>query len=134
MAMNIVPVDKLHGSDVEQVFEDEKVVAEERNCDVVYADDSVLQLDIDSDEAYERYRIVRDRLYAEGLLNYRKTEEWRSRSGNRHVLIHLWDEVPVRQRILLQALLGSDLTRELLCLIRFNRGVEKPVRLFRPRP
>lgn len=114
--------------------EDCRKIAEERGCEVVFADDYTLQLDLDTDEAYDHFVFAFERLEEEEVLqSVAGWQEWRSRSGKgRHVQIALADPMPLEQRIMVQALLGSDPMRETLNLIRGRKGVAEPVRLFKP--
>lgn len=58
---------------------------------------------------------------------------WKSASGKgRHYILQLEKDVPVVERMLLQAILCSDWKRELLCLMRKWTGLEEPLTLFKP--
>jgi hypothetical protein len=108
--------------------------AAEHNCEVVNASDYVLQLDFDSPEIPDDGAVVFGLLKDLGFIpEDTRWEQWRSKSGNWHVQIHFDEPVPARQRVLLQALLGSDPKREALNLARIHHGCENPIRLFRPR-
>jgi len=110
--------------------------------EVVYADDHTLQLDIDSEADYLIFKDNLARLRDMGALHLRgdgyndAVEEWRSKSGNRHIQIHLDEhyDLPVSERIQMQAILGSDRVREACNMRRVIEGIEKPIRLFRPPP
>ena len=108
--------------------------ADEKNCTIEYSDDYTLQLDIDSETAYdtfhEQLHLLED---LELLVTERSFEERRSRNGNRHVIIKLRDPLPITEHILLQACLGSDLKRELLAYAGVLKGQKNPVLLFRPK-
>lgn len=107
--------------------------AEELGCYIEYADDYTLQLDLDSEEAlrvFERQYVM---LVDLELASFLYCTRRKSRSGNTHVTITLRDPLPIERRILLQALLGSDLKREALTLAGYLAGQENPVLLFRPR-
>lgn len=107
--------------------------AERLGCTVEYADDLTLQLDLDGKEAestfYEQYELLVDLK----ILPHTHTIWQRSRNGNSHVTIHLKEPLPVRTRILLQAVLGSDRKRELLSYAGVLKGQLHPVVLFRPK-
>lgn len=62
-------------------------------------------------------------------LNPRKIEVFRSRNGNCHVVVTLHRPINDQKRILLQALFGSDLRREVLNYMRRERGDELPMLL-----
>jgi hypothetical protein len=106
--------------------------AEEKNCTILYADDRTLQIDIDTDEDYEFFekQVSRLREYMDLPATY---DVLRSISGNRHILIQLPRPLPVKDRIMLQACLGSDRVREILSYARYRKGDPQPVLLFRPR-
>jgi len=110
--------------------------ADEKNCTIEYSDDYTLQLDIDSETAYdtfhEQLHLLED-LDLLGIAPGSLFEERRSRNGNRHITIKLRDPLPITERILLQACLGSDLKRELLAYAGVLKGQNNPVLLFRPK-
>jgi hypothetical protein len=115
-------------------FEWAQQQAQDANCDIDIAHDLVLQLDLDSREALDRYDAMRPVLVSNCLLSPTAVEDLRrSRSGNFHVTLTLSKPLPVEERIMLQALLGSDLKREALSLARTRAGNQFPVLLFRPR-
>ena len=95
--------------------------------DVVFPAANQLQIDIDSDEAYDRYLRVRPLL--ERHLSDIEIEEHPSRSGgeNRHITLTLSRNVTDIERILLQACLGSDPVREFLGYIQVLEGDPHPV-------
>lgn len=108
--------------------------ARERNCTIEYADDQTLQLDLDSKEAIATFQSQLRMLKELNIINYMESN-FRldlSRSGNLHVTIKLTRPLDVQLRIMLQALLGSDLKREMLSLARVVRGQPHPILLFRP--
>lgn len=107
--------------------------AEERDCDILYATDTTLQLDLDSDDAFARYCDAQRMLGDNGIYIVMNDDVYESRNGNRHVVVHLDQPYPLITRIMLQALLGSDLNRELLAWIGVLKGQEQPILLFRPR-
>lgn len=93
---------------------------------------NLLLLDLDSEEAYQHYlrMIVRVREF----MTVTKVGAWRSKSGNRrHVALQVDRSLPVGQRMLLQAILGSDLYRELYDLQRVWAKEKDPIVLFKPR-
>jgi len=108
-------------------------LAEERGCDLIVADERTLLLDLDNDHA----RRVFDRNLPKVKDKYpvESVERYPSRSvGHEHVIVGLLHPVPdATTRLLLQAALGSDATRELLSLYRVKRNHSTPSVLFRPR-
>ena len=58
---------------------------------------------------------------------------WQSKDGGRHVKIRIEPGIDSAvERCLLQAVLGSDLLRELLSLMRYWDGNPEPSMLFKP--
>lgn len=57
--------------------------------------------------------------------NYRidEIEAWPSKNNNTHVVITIQDEMVIHERITLQAILGSDPTKELLNLARVKATI-----------
>lgn len=111
--------------------------AAQRECTIELSDETTLQLDLDSEEAYGVYFKQVQRLRELELLSLDPYLDdpvtvRRSRNGNRHVIIKLARALPVEERILLQALLGSDPVREALSLARVRAGNLHPILLFVP--
>jgi hypothetical protein len=106
----------------------------ERGQSIEVAPPNVLQIDIDGPESYERF--------SEQLEIYQscptlpplgKIVERDSRTpGHKHITIELDTEYTVEQRIMLQAILGSDLKRELLSLASVYNGHANPIVFYRP--
>lgn len=103
----------------------------------LFADALTLQLDLDTPEAVEHFHhqwnwfcCQLDFLFDQSVLN----QEMKSRSGNTHVIIKLAHPLEATERLLLQALLGSDLKRELLNYTRLKTKGEDLTCLFRPKP
>lgn len=96
--------------------------------DVAIADDRTLQLDLDTQEAFDQFSRYTGRLNAHfGIESVRETT---SRRGNRHIYVTLKTSLPVPERIALQACLGSDPTREFLSLKRWLNNDANPILLF----
>jgi hypothetical protein len=100
--------------------------------EVRVADDKMLQLDLDTDEAFDQYTRYADRLIAH--FSSTTVEITASRNGNRHVYIGLEFPMSVPERIALQACLGSDPTREFLSLKRWLNKDPNPILLFEVKP
>lgn len=108
--------------------------ADRHGLDVLFSDSRTLQLDLDSDDALERFQQQYDMLYNNGvIIDHATCEVLQSKSGNYHVIVHLTRSHMVLERIMLQALLGSDIKREMLAYIGWEKGQQNPVLLFRPR-
>lgn len=91
-----------------------------------------LLLDIDDDNAMGTY--VENLAIIQEDLDVVEVERWQSKSGGWHVKLRLPHKLPVAQRALLQAILGSDLMREWYSLLRLWTGkTQEPHLLFRPK-
>lgn len=116
-----------------------EVVAEGHNCVVLLPEDEyTLQLDIDSNDDYILLTDQLRRMEVYGgtytrLPLFRIVATLPSRNGNRHVILRSSKKLSIEERCLWQALLGSDRVREMLNLLRYDKGVENPIRLFRPK-
>lgn len=103
--------------------------AEARGQIVVYPGDDELQIDIDTEAQYETFE---KNLYTLG--DCYKVRKKPSKSGHPHYHITLTrigrPPFSMWERIALQAILGSDLTRETMNALRYMNGVERPVRFF----
>jgi hypothetical protein len=103
------------------------------NCSIELPARDELQIDLDDAftgmSAFEtQYKLLVDlKLIPEAGFMVRY-----SRNGNKHVTIRLGEDITPERRIVLQALLGSDLKREALSLKRVDMGEPHPTLLFRP--
>ena len=112
--------------------------AEKVGCTVLYSTDHTIQVDIDNDEdlvlfwdQWQRLQNLGDPSWGQADVRVMK-----SKSGHDHVLITRPRHAPpltIEQRIMFQALLGSDRVREMLNYTRHFWGAENPIRLFRPK-
>jgi hypothetical protein len=106
----------------------------DRGQSIEAAPADVLQIDIDGPEAYERFEVLLNiwntcpTLPALGKIVERASRT----AGHKHITIELPTEYGVEHRIMLQALLGSDLKRELLSLASYYNGHESPIVFYRP--
>lgn len=98
---------------------------------MVKAQSNQLQIDLDGWQALMRHTHSYFLLEREGL-----TKGWQPRltcsatNGNYHLTITLPKPMDIERRILLQALLGSDLPREVYNFIRSTRGAKAPIVFF----
>lgn len=99
--------------------------------EVVQSDSRTLLLDLDTIDAYAQYERVKTTVFE--FWEPKKIEEWRSKSGNRHVRITLGSELPPEIRCALQAAMGSDGIREVLGLVGLSCCCEEPFLLFKPK-
>lgn len=108
----------------------EKAIAE--GCEVVYGSDLTLLLDLDTPESVATYRSRENYLVNRYKVDPRHAQEWPSKSGNLHVVIHLGVTASILERIALQAILGSDANREMLSLGDIRDDHANPIMLFKP--
>jgi hypothetical protein len=101
--------------------------AREDNLDVVFPTDYQLQIDLDSDRAFDVYLAMRPLLEKYYHVREEKIRYSRSGAPKRHATINLNTAVSQGERLLLQVLMGSDRVREFLGLIQFNQGDPHPV-------
>jgi hypothetical protein len=98
-------------------------IAEMHGLEIVEPGPNELQIDIDSPEIPAKFHeqlSILGQFYGE--TTYRTT---RSKSGNVHIYVTMNNEVGDLERIMLQALLGSDIKRELLTLKNYKEGKER---------
>ena len=103
--------------------------AKDSGFEVIYADDNTLLLDLDTEEQEKWYY---DNIKTfEKNFPVEKTEEWVSKSGNKHIAITLKNPTPIELRIAMQAILGSDPIRN-ICEIKLSQIKANPIALFKP--
>lgn len=101
------------------------------DCEVVTPSDLELQIDCDTKSDFSLFKRQVKRLTEFSDIIHTWTDV-KSRNGNVHVLVTLRRPLPVVERIMLQACLGSDRTREILSYARVLQGDPNPVLLLRP--
>lgn len=111
---------------------DEKATeqAAKKGCRVVYPKANELFVDLDSKEAVARFYTNIARILEYKPLTYEVRPSPSGREGHAHAYVWLEDDVDDFERIALQALLGSDLTREVLSWQRLMRYEEHPTLFF----
>lgn len=100
--------------------------------EVIRSSPTTLLLDLDTVSQREQF----DRMYIPFLEAYQpdgELEEWRSKGGNQHNVLHMKVPLFVTHRIALETILGSDPQRSLFALLRVKDGVEEPGLLFKPK-
>lgn len=125
--MGVIKFPVLSNNDIYDFDANCELVAGNRGCIVVYPASNELQIDIDSDDDYERF------LAAIPLLDFtREVTEKVSMSGlpHRHIYVKANRTFTDIERIAYQFMLGSDYVRESLNLMRVTYGVKNPTRLF----
>lgn len=114
--------------DVEAVAER----AKKSGFKVIHGSPHRLLLDLDGDGALEAYeeKLAMVQQYIEVV----ELKRWRSRSGrNWHIVLQLYQAYTLLERMVLQAVLGSDLKREWCALLCHWRGFQEPHLLFKPK-
>lgn len=109
-------------------------LAENRNEKVVLPAEDELLIDIDSLEDYNYFILMVDKfsLHVNKVVRY-WAEPSRSREAEHyHMYVKLTDRVNPQERILYQALLGSDRARELFSLVRYLNDDEHPTLFIEP--
>lgn len=100
-----------------------------RGLHVVYSNEYVLQLDIDTPEEAAQFRRMKP--FIRNLFGIVSEIEVPSPSGKgTHAYLKMDKSMTIPQRIAIQACLGSDPYREALSLEGFMAGKERPVLLF----
>lgn len=117
----------LHQADLEAAIDAAKV----EGFTVVRSAPDKLLLDLDSPAAVVQFEKTLPII--QRWMEAVETGRWLSKGGNLHVVITLGEELPMANRLFLQAVLGSDGIREFLGFCRLQNGVEEPSLLFRPR-
>lgn len=107
-----------------------KAAAEKRGCFCVYPADNELQLDLDGFESIGRW-LFAGRLMADLIDSSQDAPSPSGVAGRMHVTVKLKRPVKDKfERIMLQALLGSDPSREALSWKAATEGVECPTLFF----
>jgi DNA-binding Lrp family transcriptional regulator len=129
--------DSLEGG-VEYTLDNEnflKQIEARGEFEIVKSNDYLILLDLDSEEAYQRYKTMFKKLSEYFRLEENGVEEYFSVSGppKRHVVIITEDRLTKYQRIALQAILGSDPMREFYSLMRVKESIQNPIFLLKPK-
>jgi hypothetical protein len=108
--------------------------AAKNGCFVEIPPATTLQIDVDSDASYttflEQLEVLRS---LNPLERYTFDVRPSKTPGHRHVRVFMSSEVLPLERILLQAVLGSDRKRELMSYTGLQMGQEHPTVFFRPK-
>lgn len=107
---------------------------EQNGLKLVIPADNQLQIDIDSEADYQRYQRALKSFKTNHINVIKEIVERPSKSGlpRRHITITMWSTYIPRERIFYQALLGSDLIREINNLRRLNNNDIFPIAFFEP--
>ncbi len=107
------------------------IAAAKEKFDVIVTDGNILLIDIDNKMQMRQYEKMMDD-FSE-LFDLEEKERWASKDGGTHIVVGCASYLEPRERIALQACLGSDPKREILGLKHIKNGVEEFSFLFRPR-
>lgn len=111
-------------------YEEAVALADTQGKKVVPADNFTLQIDIDSEEDFRRWKNASDLLK---VINPESVNIISSSGGfpHRHITVNLGTYMDVWKRIALQVLLGSDFVREKMNAYRVLKGdMECPIAFF----
>jgi hypothetical protein len=118
-----------------QTPDDMQKKADERNLDIRYPKGNELFVDIDNARDFARFKTLIEMFgRVERVMGWADTP---SASGgqHRHVVVTLARDVSQFERIAFQAMLGSDLKREVLSFERLRSGMHpNPSVFFEPKP
>lgn len=99
-------------------------IAKQKGCTVVWPREDELFIDIDSQLGSQQFTLsflVLQELYPNAKLK-RNTPSISRKPYHRHIVVSVGEALTAEKRILLQALLGSDLMREMLALKHLRDG------------
>jgi hypothetical protein len=115
-------------------YEAAVVSAKAKGCIVVVPKPDKLFIDIDDAAGLATFNANLERVREIVPFTYRRRSSPSGAQGRYHILAKLSRAVGLTERILLQALLGSDLTREALSWQRADRGDPVPTPFFEKEP
>jgi hypothetical protein len=121
--LEIGPVERLEEVDPNYALHPQSYIDEmlSKGFNMVYTTRKRLLLDLDTPEAIKRFY---DNLHRfTWRYNVNRVTEWSSKSGNKHVVIELNDDMTdFMERLICQCYLGSDPTKEYLSMLRFTNS------------
>ena len=101
-------------------------------CELVLGGDSTITLDLDTADSLTVYE-SQIAILNKAMPEIKETTRWKSKGGvGWHVVIALDKPLTYQERAGMQAMLGSDLKRELLGFLN-GRKEQEPFCLFKPR-
>lgn len=110
-----------------------EALSAKNGCDVVVAADNELQFDLDNIASLAQF----EEFYAGKLCSLFSVllprKEWKSKSGNRHIVLTLPNPLSIVERIALQSMGGSDVGREIAALNCYWNNSLHPLLLFKPK-
>jgi hypothetical protein len=114
---------------------DHKGAAAAKGCIIVYPAECELQIDLDSLREFETFNLASRRLQALLPHTWAATQSPSGDPCKVHVVVTLTKPVASHaERILLQALFGSDVKKELMSWREMLEGEPNPCRLFEKDP
>ena len=105
---------------------------EDKDWEVVIAGDYMLMLDFDQPDLPPGF-LPNLEILEQAVRQTVQFTTTNSRSGNKHVIVHLPFAMPIFERIAWQAALGSDPKREALHLLAVLRDEKHPIVLVMPK-
>jgi hypothetical protein len=111
----------------EDTIESARAKAARMGCFVVFPEPTQLFVDIDTPAGLRTFVQNLPRLRG---ASYTVRPSQSGLPGHFHVTVAMSRPVSPIERIALQAMLGSDLTREILSWLRIQRGIEEPTIFF----
>lgn len=111
-------------------LEESKVDARAQGCEVIDGTPTTLLLDLDSAQDLSQYGSLMQTC-AERL-GLKELSRWNSKCKGMHVVVEC-SAMSARERVMLQAVLGSDRKRAVLGLMMIQDGIEEPNCLFKPK-
>lgn len=125
----------VHLKEPDYVKDQEKAIeaAKEGGFEIIESSPHKLLLDLDSEEAYKQLDERLNLLNKVTRYSFRKTEEWRSKSNNWHVVLEEEMEFTIQERIMFELMLGSDPKRAIFSFTRsFDHHPNQCSLLFKP--
>ena len=101
-------------------------------CELIVADARTLLLDLDDDVSLDAFHKNLDVLRNHAPFTLTINDQWTSKGGNTHIVVGIDRDTPIAERCLLQAILGSDRTREALTMARYRTYGDDIIALFKP--
>jgi hypothetical protein len=134
---SLIPVDLAQPNKTvnEYLLEDFKAASDEAvaaGMTVVRSTPTTLLLDLDTSQQRDQYKVMFKR-FNHLVKGANESDRWASKSGDGiHVVVTLPEPRPIEDRLLFQAVLGSDPVREMLGLALLRAGEANPIMLFKP--
>ena len=105
-------------------------MAEANGFTIVKGSGRELLLDLDTEQDIKDYEVTLALL--KGLYSLEETARWPSKNGKTHVILRTC-RLSREERVMLQAVLGSDRKRAAICLLLCDEDDDEVSFLFRPK-